>query len=328
MILSGDIGGTKTNLAYYKEEAGRLVPVLMKSFASQKYASLNAILSEMRRDHPEPLSAAAFGIAGPVVGGRSKLTNVDWTVDGVEVAEQLRLRRVGLINDLVATAYGILRLDKSDIVTLQHGEPQEKSTIGIIAAGTGLGMGALVWDGRGYRAVPSEGGHSDFAPRNDVEIDLLRFLLKRSEHVAVERVAAGPGLVQIYQFVQSRSSTPEPAWLTQALRQGDQSATIADAALNGKDAACAEALDMFVTLYGAEAGNAALTFLATGGMYVAGGIAPKILPRIQHGAFLEAFLEKDLYRSLLERIPLHVVLNDKTALLGAAHFATRTDLIE
>ncbi len=328
MILSGDIGGTKTNLAYYEERGGRLVPVLMKSYPSQQYPSLTAILAAMQRDHPQKISSAAFGIAGPVVGGRSKLTNVDWTVDGAEVAARLALPRVGLINDLVATAYGILRLEPKDILTMQRGEPQRHATIGVIAAGTGLGMGALVWDGRGYRAVPSEGGHSDFAPRNDLEIDLLRFLLKKSDHVAVERVAAGPGLVQLYQFMRARSTEPEPGWLTQELQSGDPSAMIAEAALAGKDPVCLRALDLFVGLYGSEAGNAALVFLATGGMYVAGGIAPKILPRIQHGPFLEAFLEKDMYRPLLERIPLHIVLNDKTALLGAAHFATRMDAMD
>jgi glucokinase len=327
MILSGDIGGTKTNLAYFEEREDRLVPVLVKSYPSQQYPSLNAILAALQRDHPQQISVAAFGIAGPVVGGRSKLTNVDWTVDGAEVAGQLGLPRVGLINDLVATAYGILRLDPKDILTLQAGEAQERGTIGIIAAGTGLGMGALVWDGHGYRAMPSEGGHSDFAPRNDLEIELLRFLLKKSEHVAVERVAAGPGLIDLYQFVRSRATQPEPAWMTQALKQGDPSATISEVALSGRDPVCAQALDLFVTLYGAEAGNAALEFLATGGLYVAGGIAPKILPRIQHGPFLEAFLEKDMYRPLLERIPVHVVLNDKTALLGAAHFATRMEML-
>ncbi len=328
MILSGDIGGTKTNLAYYEERGGRLFPVLMKSYPSQQYPSLTAILAAMQRDHPQKISSAAFGIAGPVVGGRSKLTNVDWTVDGAEVAARLALPRVGLINDLVATAYGILRLEPKDILTMQRGEPQRHATIGVIAAGTGLGMGALVWDGRGYRAVPSEGGHSDFAPRNDLEIDLLRFLLKKSAHVAVERVAAGPGLVQLYQFMRARSTEPEPGWLTQELQSGDPSAVIAEAALAGKDPVCLRALDLFVGLYGSEAGNAALVFLATGGMYVAGGIAPKIRPRIQHGPFLEAFLEKDMYRPLLERIPLHIVLNDKTALLGAAHFATRMDAMD
>jgi len=321
MVLAGDIGGTKTNLAYYEQEGDRLIPVFMKSYPSQEYASLSEVLSLLQREHPQKISTAAFGIAGPVVENTCRLTNVDWTVDGQELARDLGLSSVALLNDLVATAYGILRLSQGDIETLQAGRPQRHGTIGVIAAGTGLGMGALVWDGSRYLAVASEGGHADFSARNDLEMDLVRHLRTTYGAVGVERIVAGPGLHHVYRFLRSHTAAEEPGWLSSAVQSGDPSAEIARAALEGRDDTCAKALDVFVSAYGAEAGNLALRFLATGGMYVAGGIAPKILPKIRSGLFLESFLSKDTYRPLLMSIPLHVVLNDKTALLGAGHVA-------
>jgi glucokinase len=321
MILAGDIGGTKTNLAYYDVHEEKLVPLLVESYPSQSYVSLIDILAVHLREHPQKITAAAFGIAGPVVENRSRLTNVNWVVDGKEIAAALHLESVGLMNDLAATAYGILRLGSNDLVTLQSGNPQREGTIGVIAAGTGLGGGALVWDGRGYRAMPSEGGHADFPPRNVLEMDLLKFLLKKFEHVGVERVVAGPGIMNIYEFFRSRTSAPEASWLAEEMRQGDPSAVVSRIGLEGRDETCVRTLEMFVSLYGSEGGNLALRFLTTGGLYVAGGIAPKILPKIQSGLFMEAFLAKDTYRELLQTIPVYVVLNEKTALIGAAHFA-------
>ncbi len=321
MVLAGDVGGTKTNLAYYEQQGDRLVPVLSESYPSQNYPSLSDVLAVLQGEHPQRITAAAFGIAGPVVDNRCRLTNVNWTVDGDEIARSLGLSSVGLLNDLAATAYGILRLERSDIVTLQAGDPQRHGAIGVIAAGTGLGGGALIWDGSRYRAIPSEGGHADFAPRTDVEMDLLRFLQKSYPSVGVERVVAGPGILNIYRFLRSRTTAAEPSWLASAMRSGDPSAAISRAAMEGKDETCVKALDLFVSAYGAEAGNIALRFLATGGVYVAGGIAPKILPRLQSGLFRDSFISKDTYRQLLENIPLHIVLNEKTALLGAAHYA-------
>jgi len=321
MILSGDIGGTKTNLAYYDIQGSALVPVLVKSFHSQEYTALTDVLAILQREHPQKVTAAAFGAAGPIVDGRCRLTNLSWQVDSREIAAALGLKEVGLINDLAATAYGLLRLKPESVITLQEGVPQKGGTIGVIAAGTGLGGGALVWDGNGYRAIPSEGGHADFAARTNLEFDLVRFLLLTFEHVGVERLVAGPGIVNIYRFFRARSGSAEPQWLTRAMVEGDASAAISAAGLGGKDPVCEQAIDLFTSLYGAEAGNIALRFLATGGMYVAGGIAPKILPKIRSGLFLEAFCAKDTYRTLLQSIPLHIVLDDKTALHGAAHFA-------
>ncbi len=321
MILAGDIGGTKTNLAYFEQRGETLVPLLIESYPSQSYPSLLDVIAVLQHEHPQRITAAAFGIAGPVVENRCRLTNISWVVDGDEVARSLGLPAVGLLNDLVATAYGLLRLEKKDIRTLQEGKPVRHGAIGVIAAGTGLGGCALVWNGSTYLAIPSEGGHADFAPRNQVEADLMLFLRNSYEHVGVERVVAGPGIHNIYRFLRSRADAPEPGWLTSALMTGDPSAVISQAALEEKDAICEQTLDIFTSAYGSEAGNIALRFLATGGMYVAGGIAPKILSKIEEGAFLESFLSKDTYRPLLQSMPFHVVLNEKTALLGAAHYA-------
>ncbi len=276
----------------------------------------------MKKDIPAQITGAAFGVAGPIVEGRSKLTNLDWEVAADEIQEGLQLRHVGLLNDLEATAYGVLNLPAKDRRTLQHGETLKHAAIGVIAAGTGLGEGALIWDGKRYRAVPSEGGHADFAPRNELEMDLLRFLLTKFKRVSYERVLSGPGFSNLYEFFRSRSHEPEPAWLTEQITADPTpAAAISRAGLERTDPVCVQVLDLFVSLYGAEAGNVALRFLATGGMYIGGGIAPKILPRIQEGGFLEAFTFKGRHSPLLKSMPLYVVLNDKIALYGAAHYA-------
>lgn len=321
MILAGDIGGTKTNLAYFNEEGGRVVPVEERSFPSQDYHSLLDIIGAMQKEIPAAIDAAAFGVAGPIVERRSKLTNLDWEVAAEELERGLRLPHVGLLNDLEATAYGVLHLRAGDRLTLQAGDAKKHAAIAVIAAGTGLGEGALVWDGKRYRAMPSEGGHSDFAPRNELEMDLLRFLLKKYKRVSYERILSGPGFSNLYEFFRSRSGEPEPAWLAEKMRSGDPAAVISGAGLERTDPVCAQVLDLFVSLYGAEAGNLALKVLATGGVYVGGGIAPKILPKIQEGGFLEAFTFKGRQSPLLKAMPVYVVLNDKIALYGAAHYA-------
>jgi glucokinase len=321
MILAGDIGGTKTHLAYFTMEDGALSLSLLESYPSQNYRSLNEVLQAMLRDHPAEVTAAAFGIAGPVVNSKSNLTNLGWEVDARDVASMLHLRGVGLINDLQATAYGALRLRESDMKVLNPGTPQPHATIAVIAAGTGLGEGGLVWDGKRYVAIASEGGHTDFAPRTDLEIDLLRFLLTRHEHVSYERLISGPGILNLYEFFRSKADYPEPDWLRQERSSGDPSAAVSQAAVDERDKVCALALELFVSLYGAEAGNLALKLLATGGVYIGGGIAPKILARISDGSFMQAFTAKGRHGGLLKKIPVRVILNDKTALFGAAHYA-------
>lgn len=321
MILAGDIGGTKTNLAYFDVREGKLVLVVIESFPSARYQTLNEVILKMRSEHPGEITAAAFGVAGPVVKGRSKLTNLGWDVDEAEVASNLNLARVGLLNDIEATAYGTLRLGEHDRVSLNPEVGQKEGTIAVIAAGTGLGEGGLFWDGAQYRAIASEGGHTDFAPRDEVEIGLLRYLLTKYERVSYERVLSGSGLCTLYEFFRSTAQYPEPAWLRDSIASGDPAAAISKAAMDETDIACVQALDLFVSLYGAEAGNLALKLLSTGGVFVAGGIAPKILRRIQRGEFCDSFTRKGRYAALMRRIPISVVLNDKTALFGAAHFA-------
>jgi glucokinase len=321
MILAGDIGGTKTHLAYFTMDNGALRLSLLTSYPSQSYRSLNEVLQVMLHDHPAEVTAAAFGIAGPVVNGRSNLTNLGWEVDAGDVASGLHLRGVGLINDLQATAYGALRMGESDTKVLNPGTPQPQAAIAVIAAGTGLGEGGLVWDGKRYVAIASEGGHTDFAPRTDLEIDLLRFLLKKHEHVSYERLISGPGIFSVYEFFRSKADYPEPDWLRQERSSGDPSAAVSQAGLDGRDKVCVQALELFVSLYGAETGNLALKFLATGGVYIGGGIAPKILGKIIDGAFMQAFTAKGRHGGLLKKIPVRVILNDKTALFGAAHYA-------
>jgi glucokinase len=321
MILAGDIGGTKTNLAYFTAGGDTLTPTLVESYASHEFSSLPDVLKTLVRDHPAKIEAAAFGIAGPIVNGRSKLTNLGWDVDAREVASFLKLNNVGLLNDLEATAYGTLRLHSNDKVLLKEGTGVPHAAIAVIAAGTGLGEGGLVWDGSRYRALPSEGGHTDFAPRSELEIDVLRFMLGKHERVSYERLVSGPGLLNLYQFFRSRSTYDEPSWLKEKLALGDPSAAISRAAMEGNDDVSVKALEMFVSLYGAEAGNLALKLLATGGVFVGGGIAPKILPKIQQGPFLNSFSRKGRYSDLLKKIPIHVIMNDKIALVGAAHYA-------
>jgi glucokinase len=321
MILAGDIGGTKTNLAYFRLDGGRLRPDGSTSYPSNDFGSLEEAVQKFRASFPGTITAAAFGVAGPVVDGRTEATNLSWIVDSRSVAKVLGLPQVGLINDLQATAYGVLQIGDEDKLVLNKGVHVKDGTIGIIAAGTGLGQGALVWDGRRYHAMASEGGHSDFAPRSDTEIEILRFLKRDLARVSYERVVSGPGLGNLYRFFRSKAGYPEPDWLTKAMADADPPAVISDAALQGKDPACVEALETFVSLYGAETGNIALKFLATGGVFVGGGIAPKIIARLREGSFMKAFLEKGRYSPLLSQMPVAVVLNDKTALYGAAHYA-------
>lgn len=321
MILAGDIGGTKTNLAYFNPKSGALDLASMASYPSRQHSSLRDIIEKYIRDNRGDITAAAFGIAGPVIDGRCEATNLPWVVDSREIASVLGLHSTELVNDLEATAYGALHLEQHDMVLLNSAAAKPRGMKAIIAAGTGLGEGGLLWDGRRYRAVSSEGGHSDFAPRNELEINLLRFMLQRYERVSYERVVSGPGIYAIYQFFRSRAGYPEPDWLRKAIEEGDPTIAVSNAGAAGKDEACVETIETFVSLYGAEAGNLALKLLATGGVYVGGGIAPKILRAIQRGSFMKSFTHKGRFASLLQNIPVHVILNDKAALIGAAHVA-------
>lgn len=322
MILAGDIGGTKTTLAFFHTEGG-YCPVVEATFPSREYANLDEIVSQFVSAHILPLTHACFGVAGPIKHGRCETTNLPWVVDALALASKLGLSTVGLINDLEANAYGIAALAPKDFIVLNQGEPEAGGNAAIISAGTGLGEAGLYWDGQQHRPFACEGGHADFAPRNELQMELLRYLLQQFAHVSWERVLSGPGLFNVYRFLRDTGRDIEPSWLTEELRHQDPPTVIAKVAMAGKCALCEQALDLFVSLYGAEAGNLALKLMTTGGVFVGGGIAPKIIEKLKDSTFMEAFTAKGRLQSLLEAVPVRIILNDKTALLGAALWASQ-----
>jgi glucokinase len=321
MILAGDIGGTNTRLAFFEGTPDMLKPLVIEVFPSAEHDGPAAIAKKFIDRNKQKIDAACFGIAGAVVDGRVTTPNLPWEVDAREIAAELSLTSVELINDLLANAHGIAMLQPSDFVTINEGAPNAFGNRALISAGTGLGEAGLISEDKGYQPFPSEGGHSDFGPRNELEIELLRYLIERFSRVSYERVLSGPGLFNIYQFLRDTGRGVEPASLTEELKQGDPSATIAKAALDGAYEICVQALDIFVSIYGAEAGNLALKLVATGGTFVGGGIAPKILAKLRGPVFMDAFKSKGRLTGLLEDIPVRVITNDKTALLGAGRVA-------
>lgn len=322
MILAGDIGGTNARLALFEQEGTSLNPIAEATFASRAHVNLEAIVSQFRATHPQPITQACFGVAGPVKHGRCEATNLPWVIDAQSLARGLSLTTVGLINDLEANAQGIAVLKPTDFVTLNPGETNAEGNAALISAGTGLGEAGLYWDGAHYHPIASEGGHTDFAPSNDLEIDVLRYLLTQHERVSWERVLSGPGLYNLYKFFRDTGWAKEPAWLTEELQQQNPPSVITQAALSQESLLCELALDLFVSLYGAEAGNLALKMRATGGLFIGGGIAPKLIEKLKGSTtFVDAFMAKGRMRSLLEAIPIQVILNDKTALWGAAVWA-------
>lgn len=319
MILAGDIGATHVRLAGFKTEGNRLRMEVERIYRSQDFEALAEILSKFIREEGVPVERACFGVAGPVRGGRSKTSNLPWVIDARELEKQLRLPIVGLINDLEAFAYGIDTLESKDFITLAEGKAQAEGNLAVISAGTGLGEAGMHWDGWRHRPFACEGGHADFAPRSELELELLKFFLARHGHVSWERILSGPGVMGIYEFLRSTGRAEEPAWLKKELAgHPDPPALISRLALESKVPLCEQTLDIFVSAYGAEAGNCALKFLATGGVYIGGSIAAKIVPKMQSPAFMEAFLAKGRMRALLEDVPVKIVLNDNSGLFGAA----------
>ena len=322
MILAGDIGGTKVNLALFKEEAGRLQPTEEARFESRDYSGLESILDEyLKRPHAE-IHKACFGVAGPVRDGKSRITNLSWDVDAQSLRKQLGQCEVFLINDLAAMACAAPFLDASELLTLQTGQSEREGRITVLAAGTGLGEAFLLPGENGrYRILDSEGGHCDFASRNKVETELLDFLLRQFDRVSVERILSGAGLLQIYRFFREVYALEENDAVSQALQGNDPVRVIVRCGMEKKSQACERTLGLFVSIYGAVAGNLALQFLSDGGVYVGGGIAPSLAPLMVEGGFMEAFLSKGRFRPYLERVPVKVILNDRASLLGAAHYA-------
>ena len=321
MLLAGDIGATKTSLAIYSAQAGARAPLTEATYASARYPHLESLLSEFLDQANLPVERAVLGVAGPVVGGRATITNLSWTIDEAQLQAALKLSSVQLLNDLQAIGYGVPFLQPEDLHTLNEGQPVPGGAIAVIAPGTGLGEAFLTWDGSRYHSHPTEGGHADFAPTNGMQADLLHYLLQRFDHVSYERVCSGMGLPNIYSYLKDTSYAEEPAWLAEQLAAvEDPTPIIVNAALD-KDRQCGlciATLDIFASILGAEAGNLALKVLATGGVYLGGGIPPRILSILEKRGFMASFRAKGRFAELMARLPVHVILNAQAALLGAA----------
>lgn len=321
MLLAGDVGGTKTALALYEARGGVLAPVGEAALPSREFPTFEAAVARFLAGAPRAaVEAACFGVAGPVVNGRCVTTNLPWVLDEAALAAAIPAKRVRLLNDLEATGHGVLALPPSSLARLQPGAARQGNMV-LLAAGTGLGEALLIWTGERHLVVASEGGHADFAPRTDLEIELLRFLRKEFGRVSYERVLSGPGLFNIYRFLRDTGGVAEPRWLQGRLEREDPSAVVSEVALAGGHPLCVQALEMFASIYGAEAGNLALEALAVGGVFVGGGIAPKISPKLTDGTFVTAFCDKGRFAELMASIPVSLVREPRTALLGAAHVA-------
>lgn len=323
MILAGDVGGTKVHLALYSFERGQLTHFKDEKFPAREYAGLEDIVRKFLTESGNPdVTSACFGVPGPVRGGRLKLTNLPWIIDAREMGLALHIEHLFLINDLEANGYGIPELSADQVFELSAGDASAVGNRGLVSAGTGLGEAILVWNGKAHIPMASEGGHCDFAPRNEIEIALLHYLQRTLKgRVSFERVVSGLGLKNIYEFLRDDQKMDEPAWLKERMAQEDPNAVIGELGESGKDELCARTLDIFAAAYGAEAGNLALKVLSAGGMYLGGGIAPKILKKMQDGVFMKAFTDKGRLSDLLVHMPVRIILESRAALMGAAAYA-------
>jgi glucokinase len=320
-VLAGDIGGTKTRVGVFEVEGGDCRMVEERSYPSRDYAGLGEIVVDFVGSGGEDCRAACFGIAGPITGRRMRVTNLPWVVDADELETRTGISAVALLNDLEATGWGVAALDESQIAVLNPGRPDATGNGAVIAAGTGLGEGGIYWNGSEARPFACEGGHASFSPTDELGDRLLAFLRGIHGHVSWERVLSGPGLADLYRFMVSEAGETEPEWFLEADQAGDPVPAVSEAALEGRCDISVRTLELFARLYGEEAGNLALKVMATGGVWVGGGIAPKILPFLEEGAFMAGFLAKGRMRSLLESMPIKMILDDRAALLGAAAFA-------
>jgi len=327
MILAGDVGGTKIHLALYRFENGKLRCIRGHKYPAKEFDSLEAVVKKFLAEDSDPnakdqIAAACFGCPGPVRGGRLKLTNLPWTLDAYELSKALDIEHLFLVNDLEANAYGIPELAPDKILTLHPADAASVGHRALVSAGTGLGEAMLIWDGHKHRPIPSEGGHCDFAPRTDREIGLLQYLQRKFKgHVSYERVVSGPAIQNIYAYLRDVEKMEEPRWLRDRMAAEDANAVISSSAEEGSSSLCFETMRTFSSAYGAEAGNLALKMLAMGGVYLGGGIPPKILKTLENGFFIEAFLDKGRLSPLLQSIPVRIILDENCALLGAAAFA-------
>lgn len=321
MILAGDIGGTNARLAYFQPQNGHLRLVSERVFPSREHTEFGEIVTQFVDESGTRPEAACFGIAGPVRNGRVETSNLPWVIEQARLATQIHLPATLLINDLEASAWGIGALDPADLVLINRGAGAAIGNQAVIAPGTGLGEAGLFWDGTRHHVFACEGGHTDFAPQDELQIELLQFLRARFGHVSYERILSGPGLVNVYEFLRDKEPGRQAPDFSAAMIKGDPAAAISHAALNGADPVAEKALELWIKVYGAEASNLALKVLSTGGLFLAGGISPKILPKLQTPLFMEAFLDKGRMRPLVESMPVHIVINEKAGLLGAARCA-------
>ncbi|MBM3183773.1 MAG: glucokinase [Chlamydiae bacterium] len=319
MVLVGDIGGTHTRLAFF--ENGR--KLIEQKYLSKNFQSLEAIVQDFLQSEKRKPGKACFGVPGAVREGKCKATNLPWMIDEMSLSETLKIPKVKLINDLEAHAHSLQKLGHEDLFLLQKGDPAQKGNRALMAAGTGLGEAGLVWDGETYHPFASEGGHADFAARNEEEMELFFYLQKKFGHVAYERVLSGPGLYSIFEFLIEKKGAILTEEVKREMQKKDPASVVSVWGCNQKDATCSLALDLFVSVYGAEAGNLALKFFALGGFFVGGGIAPHILERIKTGPFLNSFCSKGRFQKFLESIPVWIILNDDTALIGAEAYLER-----
>jgi glucokinase len=318
-ILAGDIGGTNTRLATFSSEQGPHRPLVIETFPSSKYDSLEAIVKEFLAKHEVEIAEATFGLAGPVLAGRAKITNLPWMIEVQALSAALGGAPVRLLNDLNAISHAVPLLEDDDLETLNPGKRDPRGAIAVIAPGTGLGEGFLVWDGKRHVPSPSEGGHTDFGPTTLEEVDLLIYLQRKYNHVSYELVCSGMGMPNIYAHLKDSGRSSEPGWLRQELDEAnDQTPVIVRAAIEHEVDIAVATLERFVSVLGSEAGNLALKVLATGGVYLGGGIPPRILPQLKKVSFMQAFTRKGRFSKLLSQIPVHVIMQREVALYGAA----------
>jgi glucokinase len=320
-VLAGDVGGTKTNLAIFRAENGELSKLREQRYVTRDHPSLESVCQDFIGASSD-IQAACLGVPGPVIDGCAHATNVDWEMSEAAVSRAIRGKPARLINDLGATAYGMLYLKPAEVAMIHRSEAASSNgNIAVIAPGTGLGESALIYADGAYRLMASEGGHTDFAPVSDEQVDLLGFLHAEFGHVSYERVLSGPGIYNLYRFKRSRSLTAEPDWLANEIAGTDPAAAVTQAAMSGRDEVCAGALSMFCEILGAEAANLALKVLAFGGVFIGGGIAPRVVPALSGAAFMRGYLAKGRLVPLLRRMDVKICLNSEAALIGAAHSA-------
>lgn len=320
-VLAGDLGGTKTNLALFSATGETLKILQEHTYRSREYGSFTEIIQHFITQHPDtPPERICIGVAGPVIKGRVELTNLSRDLSEDEIRENTGLNQVALINDLEATAYGLATLSPDKLLTLHKGNAEHKGNMAIIAPGTGLGEAGLYWDGKAYHPFPTEGGHCDFAPRTDLDMELLKYLQEKYEVASWERLISGPGINNIYFFLRDVKGMDEPAWLAKAMEEKDTAAVISENGIGRKAPICIKTMELFVRYLGREASNLVLKMKATGGLFLGGGIPPKIAPLLENNDFYNHYLQSDRMVELLSAVPIHIINNDKTALWGAAYY--------